>query len=332
MEVMLGKGLPIGNWSTPLVAGTESSHSIFWKVYDSLCYVSVRAISRTGVTGHWSNTVAVFVPYPSTSTTEINTKGSTQPGYSGDPPSVLVPPHYEERRNRMSSFHIILIISAAIAALLIVLAFALYYVIFTTKKRRQQVKKTKDPLDSVTIACPAHDPESETDSISKQPAESLARTETPTTDQRPLSPVQSWTASKLLSEHEKRCPSEAGGNEVPDLGVPYQPHPFYYHTPNGNYIEDTIPIDSGSMVSTQPSDSLLVYKLDSSTTESLRPASSPPIANTPVSWDSSRGRPILNKVPPPTLPKPSITSPLDLCAGNTGTLGHERRRRNVTQV
>lgn len=328
----MGQGTKIQDWSTPLSPGMESEHTLTWNRYDTLFYVALRAISRSGQSGQWSNIVSVYMAYPSSSTTEINTRGSTQAGATGKSPSVLGPALYDEPKTNFSTIDIFMIVGAA-SGVIIIVAIVAGYLTCMSRKRRQQSKKVKDTLDSVTIAVPPHDPESETDSINKQPAESMAMTETPSIGQRPLSPVQSWTASKLLAEHEKRCPSEAGvGNEIPDLGVPYHPHTFYYHTPNGNYIEDTIPIDSGSMISTQPSDSLLVYKVDSSTTESLRPASSPPAANTPISWDASRMRPMMNKVPPPTLPKPSVTVPLDLCAGNTGTLGHERRRRNVTQV
>lgn len=326
-----GSGEKIDQWPTPMVSGTTSQHTVRWNRHDGVYYVVIRAISRSGKAGPWSNVVSVYVPAPAT-TTEINTGGSTFAGATGENISELSPP--APRGHVLSNRDILMIVGAACGLLLIVLVLAVYYMVVVSRRRHQKEKKVKEAIDTnaVTPAGGLPDPDEDTDSINKQPTEASANSDTPTSGvvQRPLSPIQSWPASKLLAEHERRRSADPSFGDAPDLGVPYQAPPFYYHTPNGHYIEDNIPIDSGSMISTQPSESLLAYNATSESGVG-HPCSASPLGSTPVSWEGQTPTVKRSKVPPPTLPKPSITPSLDFC-GSSATLGHERRRRNVTQV
>ncbi|RXG61148.1 hypothetical protein Avbf_07597, partial [Armadillidium vulgare] len=324
----MGSGERIEQWPTPLISGSPSQHTIRWNRHDGVYYVSLRAVSRSGHPGPWSNIVSVYVPPPAT-TTEINTRGSTFAGATGETIGELSPPAHS--RSLLSNKDILAIIGAGCGIFLIILVLIIYYMVVVSRRKHDKEKKVKEVIETNAVTPAAPEPEDETDSINKQPPDTLNINETPTGIQRPLSPIQSWPASKLLAEHERRRSADPSFGETPDLGVPYQPPPFYYHTPNGNYIEDTIPIDSGSMVSSQPSESMLVYKLDTSAGESVHPPSTSPLGSTPVSWEGQTPTIKRSKVPPPTLPKPSITPSFDVCS-SSATLGHERRRRNVTQV
>ncbi|XP_076042659.1 calcium-activated chloride channel regulator 1-like [Oratosquilla oratoria] len=365
--VAQGHGKKIEGWTDPLQAGMSSVHMMRWLRHDTVYFIAIRAVGRAGAAGEWSNVAEVFMPHPPT-TTEIYTRGSTQGGVIGmgiggalGELGTTTP-----QPGSISTRDILAMVGAGCGLLIIILLLAVYYIVVVGRRRRQHQEKQKN---IEIVDCPPMsktsgegDPESETDSISKPPPpENMVAadiTEVPAT--RSLSPVQSWPASKLLAEHERRQgpdesvdgvnpPDEMSPNQQqpqhlhiqqhhhPDLGVPYMPqpappHPFYYHTPNGHYIEDTLPMDGGSLVSTQPSESLLVYNVDTSVTESYRAPSS--AAPTPVSWDGTTGRrsaPM--KVPPPTLPKPTLPSHLTLSgSASTGSLTNERKRRNVTQV
>lgn len=269
------------------------------------------------------------MPSPAT-TTEINTRGSTQAGATGGSTGNLEAP----RREILSTRDLLAIVGAACGFLFIVLLLSVYYVVIVTRRRRRQEQKAQK-ADSV----PPPDLESDTDSISKQPDKDLALTDT-MKEPRPLSPVQSWPASRLLNEHERRHPPDGHGechNPQPDIGVPGNPHPFLYHTMNGRYIEDNIPFDGGSLVSTQPSDSMLVYRLDTGATETARPPSS-------TGWDPNirQGVAMPNMQSPhqqlqqPQLQQQSPSSQAQqlqhIDPHSSTTLPSDRRRRNVTQV
>ncbi|XP_053629799.2 calcium-activated chloride channel regulator 1 [Cherax quadricarinatus] len=342
-----GSGEKTLEWETPKLVGTASSHDMAWGRHDGVYYLAMRAVSKTGVPGPWSNTAEFFMPHPST-TTEINTGGSTQGGVLGGrfgEIGVTTPqPSFLSTRN------ILAIVGAACGILIVILVMAVYYLLVVTRRRRHnQEKKSIEVLEPAATTTPAGcDTDSETDSITKPPPPPEARVvgEAEMTGKRSMSPIQSWPASTLLAEHERRHPhdtpegGEAGGEMTlhqPDLGVPYMPtvhpappHPFYYHTPNGHYIEDNLPMDSGSMISTQPSESISVYKVDTNTNDNVRQQPSSMTA-TPISWEGGR-RAGTMKVPPPTPPKPTLSAHLTLGGVAATPLGTERKRRNVTQV
>ncbi|KAK3856626.1 hypothetical protein Pcinc_037065 [Petrolisthes cinctipes] len=340
-----GSGETAPEWSPPSDVGTPSSHTVRWGRHDGVYYVAIRAISKTQVPGPWSNTAELFMPHPPTTTENI--RGSTQGGaVSGSVSELGVT---TPRPASLTTRNILTIVGVVCGILVVILIMAVYYLVVVSRRRRQQQEKQAiDVLEPVTTTPAACDTDSETDSITKPPAppEALAVGDAEVTNKRAMSPIQSWPASTLLAEHEKRRPQdlpdgvESGEMNLPqpDLGVPQYmpniapcpPHPFYYHTPNGHYIEDNLAMDTGSMVSTQPSDSLLMYKVDSNTSDYTHPPSSS-IAPTPVSWEGGR-RPGSTKVPPPTPPKPTLSAHLTLGGVASTPVGQERKRRNVTQV
>ncbi|ROT68760.1 hypothetical protein C7M84_013083 [Penaeus vannamei] len=287
-------------WPSPKPAGEVSSHVARWGRHDGVYYAAIRGESRMGAKGPWSNTAEFFMPHPPT-TTEINTRGSTQGGPMGGSVSelgVTTP-----QPGTLSTRDILAIVGAGCGLLVVVLILAVYYLLVVTRRRRHhQEKKAVEVLEP------------------------------------------SWPASTLLAEHERRHAGEPADGDAaelalhrPDLGVPYMPtmqpahpHPFYYHTPNGHYIEDSLAMDSGSVVSSQPSDSLLAYKVDSAAPDALRPPASS-ATPTPAAWESARRQGPM-KVPPPTPPKPTLAAHLTLGGVAATPLGTERKRRNVTQV
>ena len=310
LRVANGSGTRIVDMKSPEVAGTPSEHVIKrWHHRDSVSFIVIRAVSHVGRPGAWSVPTRIFMPSPAT-TTEINTRGSTQAGAIGGAVGNLEAP----RKKILTTRDLLVIVGAACGFLLIILILSVYYVVIVTRRRRRKEQK----INSVEVSQqPDHD--SDSDSITKQPTDELAMTET-TKEPRPLSPVQSWPASRLLNEHERRTSPEGDCRNTPhpDLGIPSNTHPFLYHTMNGRYIEDNLPFDGGSLVSTQPSDSMLVYRLDTGATETARPAST-------VAWDPNH-RPIASGAIQP--PAQHISQ--DNLASTT--LPHDRRRRNVTQV
>lgn len=315
-EIIAGKGTRITDIQLPKVAGTHSEHVLNrWSHHDTLYFIVLRAVSHIGLPGPWTMPTRLYMPSPAT-TTEINTRGSTQASATNGNVGNLE----ASRRKFLSTRDLLAIVGVACGFLLIVLILSVYYVVVVTKRRRRQERKTRT-TDQVTPP----EPECETDSINKQPDKDLVLTET-AKEPRPLSPVQSWPASRLLNEHERRRPPDAQGeclNPPPDIGVSTNPHPFLYHTMNGRYIEDNIPFDGGSLVSTQPSDSMLVYRLDTGATETARPPSS-------TEWDPNlrQGIVIPNMQPPQQQSHPQQ----HIDHHSSTTLPHDRRRRNVTQV
>ena len=310
-KVLRGTGSRRTDISQPDFAGRQSNHTLNqWHDLDQVFYVVIRAVSRVGRPGPWSVPARLFMPSPAT-TTEINTRGSTQAGTIYGAIGNLEAPR---KRDTLTTRDLLAIVGAACGFLLIVLILSIYYVVVVTRRRKRKEQKIKEPE-----VIPPAEPDSETDSITKQPTEEAPMTDT-NKEPRPLSPVQSWPASRLLNEHERRRPPDAvqgecHNNPPPDLGIPTNPHPFLYHTMNGRYIEDNIPFDGGSIVSTQPSDSMLVYRLDTGATETARPGST-------TAWD---GRPVI---------APNVASQhhIQHDPHSTATLPHDRRRRNVTQV
>ncbi|CAL4183763.1 unnamed protein product, partial [Meganyctiphanes norvegica] len=347
-----GNGEPLKDWGAPLLSGTPSSHMVVrWGRHDSVFYVAIRAVSHASMPGSWSNVARVYMPHPST-TTEINMGGSTMSNIQLPGTVSELGVTMDRPTSTLATKDILVIVGATCGLLLIILVLALYYLVVVTRRRNRQEKKSMDVLDpSMTNSQAGLDGLSETDSIAKPPPPDNTMTmgEMEQSTGRPLSPIQSWPVSTLLAEHERRTTTDGMDGSIgiqPDLGdigVPYipqhigstqtpmPPNQFFYHTPNGHYIEDSLAMDSGSLTSTQPSDSLLIYKVDSTGNDTIRPPSS--MANpTPTSWDPSRsGHP--TKVPPPTPPKPTLSAHLTLGGVSAATMGAaERKRRNVTQV
>lgn len=326
-EVADGKGTRKTDIEAMEAAGKHAEYSMKpWHHHDAIYYIVLRAVSKVGRPAPWSPVARVFVPSPAT-TTEINTRGSTQAGATGSSVGNLEAP----RKKILSTRDLLAIVAVACGFLFIVLILSIYYVIVVTRRRRRKEEKIQKS-DSVNLP----DPESETDSINKQPDKDLGMTET-SKEPRPLSPVQSWPASKLLNEHERRRPLDnPGGAPVegmhipPDLGVPANPNPFLYHTMNGRYIEDNIPFDGGSLVSTQPSDSMLVYRLDTGATETARPQSNVGVWNPNPAVIGSPSQHQLSPQQHQQLHQ-HLTQEQQQHS-STSTLPHDRRRRNVTQV
>ena len=294
--VAIGNGTRYLDLKKPEMAGTPSEHTLkSWQERDKVYFVVLRALSKYGLPGPWSMPARIFLPSPAT-TTEINTRGSTFAGPLGkNLGNWEAPP-----KKTLSTKYLLIIIAAASGFLVILLCLTVYYVVAVTRRRKKKEHQKTTKTDN---NIPRVEPESETDSITKQPTDDMTDGKK---QPRPMSPVQSWPASRLLNEHERRCPPQ-GDPPPPDLGIPTQPHPFLYHTMNGRYIEDNLPFDGGSLVSTQPSDSMLVYRLDTGATET---------APSTVQWDPS-------PMAPHAMMDPQMSST---------TLPHDRRRRNVTQV
>ncbi|XP_018014352.2 calcium-activated chloride channel regulator 1 [Hyalella azteca] len=325
LEVASGKGTRKTDVAVTEAASKHTEYSMKpWHHHGAIYYIVIRAVSHVGLPAPWSPMASFFVPSPAT-TTEINTRGSTQAGATGGSVGNLEAP----RRELLSTRDLLAIVGAACGFLLIVLVLSVYYVVIVTRRRRRQQEKIPK---SDSMSPP--EPESETDSINKPTDKDLVMTET-LKEPRPLSPVQSWPASKLLNEHERRRPIDGqssgpveGMHLPPDLGVPANPHPFLYHTMNGRYIEDNIPFDGGSLISTQPSDSMLVYRLDTGATETARPAASGVWNPHHVMHSPSQQQ--QQMVPPQDhheLHQQQIPQ-----EHSATTLPHDRRRRNVTQV
>ncbi|ROT86008.1 hypothetical protein C7M84_022878 [Penaeus vannamei] len=188
-------GLP-----TPLPAGTMHATTLQFTRYEELWYLCVRAVDEAGNTGAVGNIAALWVPRPPT-TYEITTR--TQPALTTSGNYTLTSELGSGRPVGVMELQLedVAVILGSIGGFLVVVAVLVGSVMVKSGSvGLEEGGGSHESLDSVVKECP-----------------DASR------DGRPLSPVQSWGATTLLQEHERRLSVHSGG--AADEGPLHAPFP-----------------------------------------------------------------------------------------------------------
>lgn len=206
----------------PLPAGTLHTTSLRFTRYEELWYVTVRAVDEAGNIGGVGNIATLWVPRPPT-TYEITTR--TQPALTTSGNYTMPSELGSGRPVGMTELQLedVAVILGSIGGFLIVVAVLVSYCYCHTSKRRKQKheKGVEKVQGSSSVMVKSRSLGIEEGGGSHESLDSVVKdTSEPTRDGRPLSPVQSWGATTLLQEHERRLSVHSGAAE--DGMVAYQ--------------------------------------------------------------------------------------------------------------
>ena len=347
-------------WPKPLPASSIQQHTITWSNVDTVYYVALYAIDEEGNTAPVSNIVPVYVSAPPTTTFYPSTASSAVPSVnisaikdgSGSP--VLAALDTKK----------IAVVFGCIGGFIIVIMMIICYCTAAHKRNRKAAaaKKVQEVQNGYNVTVTVGTKPEFSDG--KDPIKDGIKKEY-------LSPVESWSASQLLSNHQDKRGSMSGrsdnnsdhsGSTKKSYGgssgqadfygnssqYPYT-HPGYtehypapsdgYPTPTESYPSEGYPVPSEarSYVSSQPSDSFLSVSCDL-----IPSAHGPPGYSAYPPYDGSLRS---TKVPPPIPPKPKVMynpepymydnhnhDSNDGSSSTPSSLGNEKRVRNVTMV
>ncbi|XP_042238989.1 calcium-activated chloride channel regulator 4A-like [Homarus americanus] len=206
----------------PLPAGTLHTTSLHFTRYEELWYVTVRAVDEAGNIGGMGNIAALWVPRPPT-TYEITTR--TQPALTTSG-NYTMPSELGSGRpvgiTELQLEDVAVILGSIGGFLLVVAALVSYCYCHTTKRRKQKHEKDVEKVQgSGSVMVKSRSLGIEEGGGSHESLDSVVKdAPEPTRDGRPLSPVQSWGATTLLQEHERRLSVHSGATE--DGVVAYQ--------------------------------------------------------------------------------------------------------------
>ncbi|XP_066979536.1 calcium-activated chloride channel regulator 1-like [Macrobrachium rosenbergii] len=356
LDLLEGGGTLLEDWPAPLASPAIQQHTVLWKEYETVSYVSLYAVDEEGNTGGFSNIVSVYVPAPPTTTVAPPSKAppllsaNTSAVKEGTSAPVLA----------ALDTHQLAVIFGCVGGFIVVVAVIVCYCAASHRHHRKAAaaKKAHEVPDAysinVTVASKGVDfaEGKEKDGIKKEY----------------ISPVESWSASQLLSNHQDGKRSSMSGRSdnnsdhsastKKSYGGSSEPNDFYgeanqyhyqhagypdhypaqsdgYPTPTEGFPNDNYPppSEARSYMSSQPSDSFLSVSCD------LLPSThGPPAYAAYPSYDSSLRS---GKVPPPIPPKPKVlytpepymydTQSLDPHS-STPSVASEKRVRNVTMV
>ncbi|KAK3860859.1 hypothetical protein Pcinc_033121 [Petrolisthes cinctipes] len=204
----------------PLSAGTLHTTNLHFPRYEELWYISMRAVDEAGNVGGLGNIAALWVPRPPT-TYEITTR--TQPALTTSGNYTMPSELGSGRAVGLSELQlddVAVILGSVGGFLLVVAALVTYCYWHTNRRRKQQYEKDVEKVaasggSSVMVKSGSLSGEDggggsheSLDSIAKDTQESVR-------DVRPLSPVQSWGATTLLQEHERRLSVHSSAPEDP---------------------------------------------------------------------------------------------------------------------
>lgn len=174
----------VENWPTPLSAFSIQQHTLTWSNYETVKYVGLYTVDRVGNTSPLSNVVAVYVPLPPTTTAATSIFSSVFASNSsavrdGSASPVLA----------VTNLNLIIIICGIIAAAFIVVG--LTYCVCATQKPNKKKQTDAPATFNGEVVVPNEKKFSDrTDS-----KESIKK--------EFMSPVESWSASQLLSSHQE---------------------------------------------------------------------------------------------------------------------------------
>ncbi|CAL4109505.1 unnamed protein product, partial [Meganyctiphanes norvegica] len=205
-------GMPI-----PVTAGTEQSVEIFVNKYDQILYVAIRAIDESCNKGGVSNVAELWMPKPPTTIPPTTTTSTPQPT------SLLIESISSDitqpvRVDGLDIEELALIIGAAAGFLLIIAILATLCLINVVRRHRYQQKKENNGVEG------NRNKRIKTNSSLKiEQDNSSASVDSAVKNVVVVPTLPSWSASKLLQEHEKRFSTTSGPLMDAQLaGFPYQ--------------------------------------------------------------------------------------------------------------
>lgn len=209
----------------PLPAGTLHTTNLHFIRYEELWYVTVRAVDEAGNIGGVGNIAPLWVPRPPT-TYEITTR--TQPALTTSGNYTMPSELGSGRPVGMTELQLedVAVILGSIGGFLVVVAVLVSYCYcHTTKRRKQQREKDAEAVQGGgvggSVMVKSGSVCGEDGGGSHESLDSVVKeTQETARDGRPLSPVQSWGATTLLQEHERRLSVHSGAAE--DGVVAYQ--------------------------------------------------------------------------------------------------------------
>ncbi|XP_065575983.1 calcium-activated chloride channel regulator 2-like isoform X2 [Artemia franciscana] len=291
----------------PLAAGSETEYTFRFTHYDKPYYFALRAVDENNNQGKLSNSVEVFIPAPPTT----STSSTTPMPYATDTVS--------EDDIHLTVGAIAGIAAGGFLAVILIITFSCCAVSRRKEKgkcMKENALKNPTIYTSGQIKTSALKDSSRNNSIDT--VDSAAKSVT--------QPVH-WTASQLLTEHERRQTPAGTAHIYPN----YRPNPSSdYSYLNESYLQ------VGSVYSGYQSQQDYGFRNEERYGPyggggSPRSGSySAPSDGFPPPYDNSGD---YQKVPPPTLPKPKIilkASPN--LQGSVTSLASDRKRRNITQV
>ncbi|XP_076052340.1 calcium-activated chloride channel regulator 1-like [Oratosquilla oratoria] len=353
-----GRAFQLEDWTVPQRAGSSQSHTVVWDTYDTVSYVGMYAVDEVGNTAPMSNLVLIYVPSPPTTLPPaVPTPSPSSPINSSEVHEGPAEPVLASLDTRQLA-----LLFGCIGGFLL---FVIIIVCYCTAVHRRQrktaaAKKAQEAQDNysvtVTVASKGTDFPNPNDDVK--------------TKKEYISPMESWSASQLLSSHDRRysvsgrsdnnsdhttASKKSYGSSDPNdyyndanqyqyrtAGYPEPYHRDGGYPPSGDGYPATPTelypapgVEARSYMSSQPSDSFLSVSCD------MLPSHGPPAypANHYPSYDSSLRSP---KVPPPIPPKPKVhysPQPMTVYEGRADSQSStpsvsssEKRVRNVTMV
>lgn len=173
------------DWPAPLESGAIQQHTAEWTSYDTVSYVGIYAIDKDGNTPALSNLVSVYIPSPPTTTPapslffqSVYASNSSAVRDGNGTPLMAV-----------TNLKLIIIIAGCIVGLLVFCALA-YCVCVAQKPKNKKSSDIPSTFNGEVVIPNEKKFSDRTDSN-----ESIKK--------EFISPVESWSASQLLSSHQE---------------------------------------------------------------------------------------------------------------------------------
>ncbi|XP_066987727.1 calcium-activated chloride channel regulator 1-like isoform X1 [Macrobrachium rosenbergii] len=308
----------------PLPAGTLHTTNLYFTRYEELWYVSLRAVDEAGNTGGIGNIAALWVPRPPT-TYEITTR--TQPGLTTSGNYTFPSELGSGKPVGASELAIgdIAVILGSIGGFLIVVAVVVTFCYCQTMKRRKQhqqemeVEKMNGGGNGGSVMIKSGSLGMEQGNGSHESLDSVVK-EAPDgcpIGGRPLSPVQSWGASTLLKEHERRLSIPSGTTEASVVAYPVEGVPLHAPYPDvtvRDYRPEAGTNDNAPVFMPCPHDDAPCHCA----------APGPEYKSYAAAWDEPLTGHLLSRARDPVAPTPT--------SHQAQVAQVDRKRRNVTQV
>ncbi|XP_064104872.1 calcium-activated chloride channel regulator 1-like [Macrobrachium nipponense] len=221
-------GMPV-----PMLVGTEQVVTIQVDRYDQMIYVAIRAVDEAGNRGGVSNIATIWVPHPPTTPPAITTHNileltSSLPGPQGQEITQPV------RVAGLNLEDMAVIIGSVFGFLMIAVALGMICYCYIARRRCHQDKRDTEKLEgnrngmikgNSSFALDQNESQDSADSAIKDGEVAQLKDVG-----RPLSPMQSWGASRLLQEHERRFSVTSGplvdaSGPMPHFQSPQDPFP-----------------------------------------------------------------------------------------------------------
>ncbi|CAL4169696.1 unnamed protein product [Meganyctiphanes norvegica] len=188
----------------PVTVGTEQSIKVFTEKFGQIIYISIYALDQSGNKGTVSNIVSVWVPLPPSTDAPFI---STAPLAVGE-----LQGHGLIRSDTGDSFNfddMAAIIGSVVGFLIVLGVILIFCFVYALQKRSRHNKKEKEITKNKIYKMP---PTIIDTNESHDSADSGVKDcEALNSDGRSLSPTNSWTATQLLYEHEKRFSTTSAG-------------------------------------------------------------------------------------------------------------------------